>query len=126
MVYGWVRGKHACVDLTGVSPLVGLGVGDFTVGRAAIKVVSSKMVKHDKACFDNQYVFISFAFNIIYHCISSSVMQVIFNGRNTVEFSPTQGICQGDPLSLYLFVLAIERFAHLIQMKVDDKTWKPI
>jgi len=32
MVYGWVRGKHACVDLTGVSLLVRLGVEDFTVG----------------------------------------------------------------------------------------------
>jgi len=31
MVYGWVRGKHACVDLTEVSPLVGLGVS----GRAS-------------------------------------------------------------------------------------------
>ncbi|GKE49322.1 hypothetical protein Tco_1480580, partial [Tanacetum coccineum] len=24
LVFGWARGKHACVDLTGVSPLVGL------------------------------------------------------------------------------------------------------
>jgi len=24
MVYGWVGEKHACVDLTGISPLVGL------------------------------------------------------------------------------------------------------
>ncbi|MCI46988.1 auxilin-like protein, partial [Trifolium medium] len=24
LVYGWTREKHACVDLTGVSPLVGL------------------------------------------------------------------------------------------------------
>ena len=31
MVYGWVGGKHACADLTGISPLVGLGVGPFTV-----------------------------------------------------------------------------------------------
>ncbi|GAU51612.1 hypothetical protein TSUD_414440 [Trifolium subterraneum] len=27
LVYGWVGGKHACVDLTGVSPLMGLGLG---------------------------------------------------------------------------------------------------
>jgi len=32
MVYGWEGGKHACVDLSWVSPLVGLGVGTFTVG----------------------------------------------------------------------------------------------
>jgi hypothetical protein len=63
LVYGWVGGKHACVDLTGVSPLVGLGVGDFTVGRAALKAASSKMTKHEKACSDNQHVFIPFAFD---------------------------------------------------------------
>jgi hypothetical protein len=37
LVHGWVGGKHACVDLTGVSPLVGLRTGDFTVGQAALK-----------------------------------------------------------------------------------------
>jgi len=33
MVYGCVGGKHACVDLTGISPLVGLGVGPFVTAR---------------------------------------------------------------------------------------------
>jgi len=63
MVYGWVGGKHACVDLTGVSPLVGLGVGPFTVGHAALKVASSKVAKHEKACSDNQHAFIRFVFD---------------------------------------------------------------
>jgi hypothetical protein len=45
MVYGWVGGKHACVDLTGVSPLVGLGVGAFTVGQAALKSASNKNIR---------------------------------------------------------------------------------
>ena len=36
MVYGWVGGKHDCVDLTGISPLVGLGVGPFIVGQTAL------------------------------------------------------------------------------------------
>jgi len=63
MVYGWVGGKHACVDLTGVSPLVGLGVGPFTVGQAALKAASSKVAEHEKACSDNQHVFIPFAFD---------------------------------------------------------------
>ena len=30
LIVGWVRGNHACVDLTGVSPLVGLRDGGFT------------------------------------------------------------------------------------------------
>jgi len=55
--------KHACVDLIGVSPLVGLGVGPFTVGQTALKVASSKVAKYEKACSDNQHAFIPFAFD---------------------------------------------------------------
>jgi hypothetical protein len=50
LLYEWVGGKHACVDLTGVSPLVGLTIGDFTVGQAVLKVASSKGAKHERAC----------------------------------------------------------------------------
>ena len=46
-----------------VSPLVGLGVGLFTVGQAAIKVASNKVAKHEKTCFDNQHAFIPFSFD---------------------------------------------------------------
>ncbi len=63
LVFGWVGGKHACVDLTGVSPLVGLRTGTFTVGEAALKAASSKVAKHEKACSDNQHAFIPFAFD---------------------------------------------------------------
>ncbi|KAK2381131.1 hypothetical protein QL285_068765 [Trifolium repens] len=59
----WVGGKHACVDLTGVSSLVGLTTGDFTVGRAALNAASSKVAKHERACSDNQHAFIPFAFD---------------------------------------------------------------
>jgi len=55
MVYRWVGGKHACVDLTGVSPLGGLGVRPFTVEQATLKVASRKVAKHEKACSDNQH-----------------------------------------------------------------------
>ncbi|GJY35887.1 hypothetical protein Tco_0421265 [Tanacetum coccineum] len=51
LVFGWVGGKHACVDLTGVSPLVGLS------SQAALKVASCKVAKHEKACIENQHVF---------------------------------------------------------------------
>nr|ABN05744.1 hypothetical protein MtrDRAFT_AC148775g4v2 [Medicago truncatula] len=63
MVYGWVGGKHACVDLTGVSQLVGLGVRPFTVGKPVLKAASSKVAKHEKTCFHNQHAFIPFAFD---------------------------------------------------------------
>ncbi|MFS7976906.1 putative exostosin [Helianthus anomalus] len=63
LVFGRVGGKHACVDLTGVSPLVGLESSAFTVGQAALKAASGKVIKHEKACLDNQHVFIQFAFD---------------------------------------------------------------
>ncbi|GJU71758.1 hypothetical protein Tco_1263163 [Tanacetum coccineum] len=66
LVFGWVGGKHACVDLTGFSPLVGLSGRGFTVSRAALKVASCKVTKYKKACNENQHVFISFAFDTMW------------------------------------------------------------
>ncbi|KAJ0643443.1 putative exostosin [Helianthus annuus] len=56
-------GKHACVDLTGVSPLVGLKDKGFVVGQAVLKAEASKVAKHEKACLENQHVFVPFAFD---------------------------------------------------------------
>jgi hypothetical protein len=64
------------VDLTGVSPLVGLGVGAFTVEQTAIKVASSKVTKHEKACSDNQHVFIPFAFDT-FDFLASEVVDLL-------------------------------------------------
>jgi len=44
-MYGWVGGKHACVDLHEFSPLVRLGVKGFTVGQTTLKVASRKVAK---------------------------------------------------------------------------------
>ena len=38
----------------------------------------------------------------------------------------TRGIRQGDPLSLYIFVLCMERLAHLISAEVQNGGWKPM
>lgn len=54
---------HACVDLAGVFPLVGQRSSVSTVGQTALKVVSFKMTKHEKACLDNQNMFVPFAFD---------------------------------------------------------------
>ncbi|GJV90266.1 hypothetical protein Tco_1538079 [Tanacetum coccineum] len=56
-------GKHACVDLTKVSPLVRLSSRGFTAGQAALKAASCKVTKHEKARIKNQHVFIPFAFD---------------------------------------------------------------
>ena len=65
LVFEWVGGKHACADLTGAFPLVGLSSRGFKVGHATLKAASCKVTKHDKVCIENQHVFISFAFDIL-------------------------------------------------------------
>ncbi|GJY64366.1 hypothetical protein Tco_0465826, partial [Tanacetum coccineum] len=62
LVFRWIEGKHVCVDLIGVSPLVRLSIQGFTIGHAALKATSCKLTKHEKACIENQHVFIPFAF----------------------------------------------------------------
>ena len=63
LVFGWAGGKHACVDLTGVSPLVGFRDTGFVAGQAVLKAESKKVIKHETACLENQHVFVPFAFD---------------------------------------------------------------
>jgi hypothetical protein len=52
------------VDLTEVSLLVGLTTENFIIGQAALKTASNKVVKHERARFNNQHaIFIPFAFD---------------------------------------------------------------
>ena len=53
-------------------------------------------------------------------------MHILWNGEVTEKFVPGRGIRQGDPLSLYIFVLCIERLSHGITQAVVDGRWKPI
>ena len=53
LVFGWEGGKHSCVDLTGVSPLVGMRDTGFVSGQATLKAESGKVAKHGKACLEN-------------------------------------------------------------------------
>ncbi|KAL8265389.1 hypothetical protein R6Q59_023519 [Mikania micrantha] len=84
---GW--GKHACVDLTGVSPLVGLRENGFVAGQAARKAESKKVDKHAKACAENQHVFVPFAFDTFGSLASEAihfltrVQRVIHNNCST-------------------------------------------
>ena len=51
---------------------------------------------------------------VIYWCITSSRMQLLWNGSSSSKFTPSRGIYQGDPISRYIFVLCIEKLYQLI------------
>lgn len=51
---------------------------------------------------------------VIMHCVTSTSLQALWNGNLTDEFQSSHGLRQGDPLSLYLFVLYMKRLSHLI------------
>ena len=55
----------------------------------------------------------------IWWCISIAKFSVIINGMPADLFSNSKGLRQGDPFSLYLFVLGMEVLSNLIRRAVD-------
>ncbi|RDX96987.1 putative ribonuclease H protein, partial [Mucuna pruriens] len=56
---------------------------------------------------------------LINSCVSSTHMQVLFNGVPIGEFSPSRGVRQGDPISPYSFVLCMKRLVYLIERETN-------
>nr|KYP49983.1 LINE-1 reverse transcriptase isogeny [Cajanus cajan] len=53
---------------------------------------------------------------LIWSCISSTKLCMLWNGEVLESFSPSRGVRQANPISPYLFVLCMERLFHLIEI----------
>lgn len=64
--------------------------------------------------------------DVIWACMGLAFMSVNWEERASQSFSPTRGLWQGDPMSLLLFIIAIERLSHLVSDAVHDASWIPL
>lgn len=59
--------------------------------------------------------------NLIMGCFSSMNLAILLNGQPGSKFAHSRGLCQGDPLSPYLFFMVSEVLSLLIQQASDRK-----
>ncbi|XP_074306059.1 uncharacterized protein LOC141641287 [Silene latifolia] len=55
----------------------------------------------------------------VMECVASVTYAVTINGSYTECFKPRRGLCQGDPLSPYLFILCAEVFSSMIRREME-------
>ena len=58
--------------------------------------------------------------NLIYQCLSLVQFTLLSNGGQCQSFKPMRGLCQGDPLSPYPFILSNEVLLRIINKEVAD------
>lgn len=63
---------------------------------------------------------------LIMSCLTTSNLSVMINGERLDPFLPSRGISQGDPLSLYIFILCMEYLAELINIEISLGNWSSI
>lgn len=64
--------------------------------------------------------------SIVMKYLTTSSMQLLWNGTIIEEFHPSRGARQGDSISPCLFILYIKRLACLINVEAAIGRWKPI
>lgn len=84
-------------------------------GDVAFKIDLQKAYDHVswdylKGCLED-FGFPPMTINLIMHCVTSSSLSLIWNGKRIENISPSRGLRQGDPLSPYFFVICMEKLS---------------
>lgn len=59
--------------------------------------------------------------DLIKRCISTVTYQVLVNGKPTSSIVPQRGLCKGDPISPFLFLMCVEGLSILIRDREEKK-----
>lgn len=63
---------------------------------------------------------------VILKIFQGSSCRLLWNREATKDFKPTRRLQQGNPLSLYIFVMCMQRLSSWIQKEVDTGRWKSL
>lgn len=74
----------------------------------------------------NDFGFPPSIIKVIMSLTTSTSLSLKWNNEVLESFKSNRGLRQGDPLSLYLFLLCMEKLALMIHEKVTQKAWQPI
>ena len=64
--------------------------------------------------------------DILMRCVQSVSYSIKINRRPRGHITPTRGLCQGDPLSLYLFLICVEGLSAMLKKFVVDGQMKGV
>lgn len=82
----------------------------------AFDKLSWSYIKHMLTAFSFSPTSVRWLMNLI----SSPLYSILVNGIPSKPYSPSKGICQGDPLSPFLFIIMAEGLGHLIKNVVQS------
>ncbi|XP_039170230.1 uncharacterized protein LOC120294289 [Eucalyptus grandis] len=58
----------------------------------------------------------------VMQCVTTVSYNIKFNGESLPEFKPTRGLCQGDPLSPYLFIIVANVLSQMMKEALEADT----
>ena len=56
-------------------------------------------------------------------CVSTVSFKVVLNGESKCDIKPQKGIRQGDPISLFLFIIFADALSSMLNKGVEDRSF---